>query len=539
MAVRRWATLSAGTESLEWVVNGGETRASSAVREVRKSQTEPDMWCVGAARTHAFCSAHSSRDFVKRRGSAFKMAIARLYRLPIVFTLLLIPVLAGCSSWRVARNSVRAPCVRPNLLDAPRSSNEPIDYTRLRQDPPMEHRLAARDILGIYIEGILGKAGEAPPVHYSDVTGAKGIPPAIGRSIVVREDNTVALPYIPPIPVAGLTLTELENVIRKAYTTDQQILQPGQDRIIVTLMRPRTYHVMVIREDSGAAAQAGLMTGVVGTESPRHGAGFALELPAYQNDVLHALTETGGLPGVDARSEVKILRNALNDPEPNPQSGLSTGNVIAADRDIFTLYAQTESDQRAPVNNVQVDHEQPTQSAESATLLRSLDEGANVTTIPLQIGPFDPPIELSSEDVILNDGDIVVVQTRESEVFYTGGMIAGDQHLLPRDYDLDVLGAIAVAGGSIAAAAGGSRDTSGVNRGGASIFPPTRVTIIRSINGKQQTIRVNLKRAIVDARERVLIQPNDFILLEYTNTVMTINLILNQVGIGLGGTLWK
>ena len=42
-------------------------------------------------------------------------------------------------------------------------------------------------------------------------------------------------------------------------------------------------------------------------------------------------------------------------------------------------------------------------------------------------------IELSPEDIILNDGDVVVVQTRESEVYYTGGMIKGGQHplLLP------------------------------------------------------------------------------------------------------------
>ena len=466
------------------------------------------------------------------------MAIARLYRLSIVFTLLLVPMLAGCSSWRVARNSVRAPRVRPNLLDAPRSANEPIDYTRLRQTPPKEHQLAARDVLGIYIEGILGKAGEAPPVHFSNVTGT---PPAIGRSVVVREDSTVALPFVPPIPCAGLTLTELEDEIRKAYTKEQHILQPGQDRIIVTLMRPRTYHVMVIREDSGAAAAAGLtsIAAQVGMESAKHGASFALELPAYQNDVLHAMTETGGLPGVDAKSEVKILRNALNEPNLHPQFGLSADKVSLPEHDIFASYARGGLAEPIPVDGVQVGYEQAEQPAELSMPLRTLDEGPNVTTIPLQIGPWDPPIELSSEDVILNDGDIVVVQTRESEVYYTGGMIKGGQHLLPRDYDLDVFAAIAMAGGSIAAAAGGSSSTAGVNRGGGAIFPPSRVTIVRTINGEQETIRVNLKRAIVDARERVLIQPNDFILLEYTSSELAMNLVLNQVVISFSGQLYK
>src|SRR5687768_16851126 len=38
-----------------------------------------------------------------------------------------------------------------------------------------------------------------------------------------------------------------------------------------------------------------------------------VNLPAYKNDVLNALAETGGLPGVNAKNEVKILRSSLLD----------------------------------------------------------------------------------------------------------------------------------------------------------------------------------------------------------------------------------
>jgi protein involved in polysaccharide export with SLBB domain len=432
-------------------------------------------------------------------------------------------------------HSVRAPSVRPSLFDAPRSSNEPIDYLLLRQDPPVEYQLAARDVLGVYIEGVLGKSGDAPPVRYSD---REGFPPAIGYPVVVREDGTIALPFVQPIFVSGLTQAQVENKIRKAYTIDKKILQAGRDRIIITLMHPRTYHVMVIREDTGALTTAGktYRPDEVILEPTKRGRTYALELPAYQNDVLHALSKTGGLPGVDAKNEVKILRGALNRLTDNTQGELPSA--------VHVLPKPPDSTQKGLVKTVSLD--MPEGNVELSglpmhldTQLKTLDESPNVTTIPLQKGPWDPPIKLTPKDIILNNGDVVVVQTRESEVYYTGGMIKGGQHPLPRDYDLDVLSAIAMAGGSIAAAGGGSSAIRGVNMGGSSICPPTRVTILRTTNGEQVTIRVDLKRAVVDANERILIQPNDFLLLEYTTGELLVNMVLNQIGVNFTGRLYK
>ncbi len=39
-----------------------------------------------------------------------------------------------------------------------------------------------------------------------------------------------------------------------------------------------------------------------------------------------------------------------------------------------------------------------------------------------------------------------MIQSRDREKFYTGGVLGGGEHLLPRDYDLDILVAIAIAG---------------------------------------------------------------------------------------------
>src|SRR5262249_59933536 len=43
----------------------------------------------------------------------------------------------------------------------------------------------------------------------------------------------------------------------------------------------------------------------------RGGRGHVVDLPAYENDVLHALALTGGLPGLDAYDAVLIARQCF------------------------------------------------------------------------------------------------------------------------------------------------------------------------------------------------------------------------------------
>jgi protein involved in polysaccharide export with SLBB domain len=387
---------------------------------------------------------------------------------------------AGCSS--VARTAIPASCVQPNALDKPRGDRRPIDFSVLRQEAPPVYLLGARDVLGIYVEGVLGKVDEAPPVYFPQ-RGEQGesLPPALGFPVPVREDGTISLPLAPPIEVAGLTVAQAEDEIRKAFTVRQRVLQPGRDRILVTLIRKRTYNILVVREDTGSqqnyqAQQLQLQRHGM-AEAQRTGITKSIELPAYENDVLHALAESGGLPGVDTKNEVRIQRGVFKS---------------AAERD---RYLRTLED---PITRAEV-----------------LATGRKIQRIPLRLGPGDPPLNLTQEDIILGTGDIVFIESRDEEVFYTGGLLNGGQFPLPRDHDLDVLGAIAMSGGSIAAAAGGSGALG--NRGGVgTIFPPTRVIVLRNVNGQQVAIKLSTKTAMLNPQERILVQPNDFVILEYT-----------------------
>ena len=409
-----------------------------------------------------------------------------------IWLALLIALASGCASTK----AVPVHRLPAEFLAIPRADKEPINFIRLRQDPPSVYQLGPRDVLGIYIEGILGQSDQPPPVHFPERDGS--IPPAIGFPIPIREDGTIALPLLPnPLRVSGLTLTQAEQDIRNEYVK-LRLLPEGRDRTIVTLIRKRTYQVLVIREDSAAGGGGG--GELVGAGLIQRGSARAVDLRAYENDVLHALAETGGMPGLDAKNQVIILRGAMLD----AQGRASILRVL---------------EDGEPIENV-ISPDNP-----------------NMLIIPLRRRPSDPPIKIDEEDIILSNGDIVYIQNREREVFYTGGLLQGREQLLPRDYDLDILGALAVTGGSVAGAPGSGGTGSNSAMGGSGSFsnprgliPPTDCVVIRKVKGGYQIpIRVNIRRAISSPGERILIQPGDLVILQYTPMEMIANIMLNNI----------
>jgi hypothetical protein len=163
----------------------------------------------------------------------------------------------------------------------------------------------------------------------------------------------------------------------------------------------------------------------------------------------------------------------------------------------------------------------------------------NVTRIPLRFFPEDLPT-FTEEDIILNDGDIVLIESRDREKFYTGGVLGGGEFPIPRDYDLDILGAIAIAGGPVgssgnilsASGLGNNRGGgfSGRGGGGGGPLPPSEAIIVRRLcDGSQIPIKVDLNRALQDSSQRILIQPEDTVLVRYTCAEDTINTLLSLI----------
>src|SRR6185312_13887017 len=185
-------------------------------------------------------------------------------------------------------------------------------------------------------------------------------------------DGTIQLPEVPPIPVRGLTINEVRAAIVKAITVDKKLIVPGKERVTVDLLKPRQYRVLVIREDGPVDPSCG--GGKLGT-------GHTLMLEAYHNDVLEALTRTGGLPGPCAKNKVIVRRG---------------------------------------------------------------DEAGSVVIIPLRFASGDP-VTFAEQDIILKDGDTVLVPARDREVYTVVGGPGCGEFPLPRDSDVRILDALAKA----------------------------------------------------------------------------------------------
>lgn len=396
-------------------------------------------------------------------------------------SLLLITLVSGCTSM-MGVSGIPASRVPRGLLDTERKDDfEDISMLRLRQDPPEFYALGPGDVIGFYARELFEGDSEFPPVHYSDDSSQ---PPAVGVPVPIREDGTLSLPYIEPISVEGLSLVEATELVRRAYTTDtaSPILQ-DDTQVSLTMIRRRTVRVLVVREESGGVADVS-----------KRGTGHVVDLPAYENDVLHALSETGGMPGLDAKNEVLIYRGLFED-------GMNYDQILQ----------QAAQDSCDCQDDCFCD-ESPK------------PDPPNLTRIPLRYNPLNPP-SFSQEDILLSEGDIVIIKSRDRETFTVGGYLGGGEFPLPRDKDLDVLGAIAMAGGPLgnggtgisALGQGGRGGGGGGNRGGsAGMCQPSDVLIIRQLPcGNQISIKVDLNKALQNRSERILIQPDDFVMLRY------------------------
>jgi hypothetical protein len=404
-----------------------------------------------------------------------------------------VSLVCGCASLtNPVGGGIPVQCLSPELLAIPREIARPIPLNLLRQKPPDVYLLAPGDVLGVWIEGVLGEQNQSPPVRLPE---RADLPTGLGYPIPVRANGTVSLPFVAPINVRGLSVEAAEEAIRRAYSRDKRILRPGRERIIVTLLRRRQYQVLVFRQDaSGELAlenqDVGFTFGPGGyapgsqevLRSTKRSTGYAVDLPAYENDVLHALSRTGGLPGLDSANEIVLQRGFLR-----------------GEQDWATVIKELQG---WPPNG---------------STFMTVGPASQVIRIPLRVLPGEE-FSLRPEDIILETGDILFVPPRKPEVYYAAGLLPVGGYLLPRDRDLNVLEAIAQIRGPLVNGAFAVNNISGAiiapGIGGPS---PSLLSVLRKTpDGGQVIIRVNLNKALRDPRERLLVQAGDFLILQET-----------------------
>ena len=401
----------------------------------------------------------------------------------LVLVALGVLALSGCAALtNPVANGIPVRILPDELLAESIEGFQYLPLTTLRQPPPEKYILASGDTLGIFIEGVFGSAETPPPVNVSE---SADMPPSIGYPFPVRGDGTISLPYVQPVKVAGMTIETAEKAVVQAYL-DKEILRPEDRRILVTLMRPRHIRVLVVRDDSQqrqVTLQSSSLRGLGSTETSIGGGGertgMVLELAAYDNDVLNALTRSGGLPGLESTQEVIIQRGYWNGE--NDMSGEG-------------MCYPTEAD-----------------------LGNSSGDTRQIVRIPMRVRPGEP-LGFGPKDIILKDGDILVVRARKPEFFYTGGLLPSQEIPMPNDYDLTAVEAVMKVQGPILNGGLNSSNISGaVISTGLGNPSPSLLTVLRKMpNGGQVNIKVDLNSATRDPRENLLIQNGDVLILQET-----------------------
>ena len=105
-------------------------------------------------------------------------------------------------------------------------------------EPPPKFQIAPGDVLNIFVQGIVEPGLNEPVQIYEGlapililepprtirvhVPQDERIPPSIGVPCLVREDGTILLPLLDPIPVQGLTVEELSKLLVRKYEKDRR-----------------------------------------------------------------------------------------------------------------------------------------------------------------------------------------------------------------------------------------------------------------------------------------------------------------------------
>ena len=391
-----------------------------------------------------------------------------------------------------------------------RSPRQVIDPSLLSQPRPTVYRLDTGDVLGVYINTILGPEGIDPPPTLAETT--LNLTPGLGYPFQIGRDGTINLPELGPVFVRGLTEAEAINRLKElskalAAGPDDDPGEIEDPIVLVSVLKERTITVVVFRDELGPDGATDANVVGVGGARFDEPTGQIVELPAYQNDVLHALAATGGPPNLEGDTTITVARAGglkLLGCGPNGcgPSGPPFGGALG-------LYGG------GPPPGVTLGGHSAGPLGPAVLPAPPTIDGPQVVKIPLRLLPGQTP-GFCHADVILRDGDAVYVGDRTEDVFYTGGLLGPGSFRLPRDADIDVLEALAVVQGqrpvvgTTRALTGNSALSRDVIAGASSL-----IVLRQRPDGSRLRIEVDLRDALVDPRQRVLIRPQDYLILQY------------------------
>ncbi|MCH7750944.1 MAG: polysaccharide biosynthesis/export family protein [Planctomycetes bacterium] len=284
----------------------------------------------------------------------------------------------------------------------------------------------------------------------------------------IMANGKIRLPLVGEVEVSGMNLSQAQKAIDDAYSDGAILVNP---KTSVVLEEMGTFNVPILGEVTSPGVHA---------------------LRRYENDVVNAIALAGGLTPFSAEVIEVHRRMSKGDLASEQSTALPEGELFPApevlDQDLLgaPLDAQPNIVIRIPLRGGM-----PVIVDDNQTMLQ---------------------MYLSVDEVKLRPGDVIVVPRQTDEVFFVVGLLnrinvvnfrvteldrqLGNAFLLPKDRDVDVVTAVAMAG---------------------YIHPidsPTTVTVHRSVPGASpMLIHVDLIAARSDWKENVYVQPGDIIYL--------------------------
>jgi polysaccharide biosynthesis/export protein len=358
-----------------------------------------------------------------------------------------------------------AACLSKSYRMPERTFRDSMNLADLAVAAPADYILGPNDTLEVSVAGL------------SDPGPNEQVRP---MNVMVMANGKVRLPLVGEVHVSDLNLSQAQQAIDEAYAVS--ILKSPKTSVV--LAEKQTFNIPVMGEVTSPGVHP---------------------LPKFQNDIANAVAAAGGLTPFAA--EVIEVHRRMPEVELVHKLSESMGqSPIAAEVE------RVESQPRPfrIANNAQV----------TETGMLNGDMQKVVLRIPLKSGTpsitFDNQTieqrELRIEDITLRQGDVVVVPRQPDEVFFVVGPLnnnaavnfrvsdldrrLGNAFLLPKDRDVDVVTAVAMAGYI------------------DPIESPTTVSVHRSVPGAPpMLIRVDLIAARYDWKENVYVQPGDIIYL--------------------------
>ncbi len=330
-----------------------------------------------------------------------------------------------------------AACTLADTFRAPeKASALDLNYAMLTRETTQSFLLGPGDLIRIEIADLIPRIRRLPPVD--GVANDNRAPFSYEVDTHVSESGTVLLPLVGTISVKDMTVEQARQAVVSAYSKGYM----DDPKVSVRLEEASTTRVVVL----GHVARPNVY-----------------ELPKYENDIAHAIASAGGLVAEEA-DEIQVHRKAADE---------------------YTSFISNATGDDSALPNVE--------------MLR----------IPLR---SNPPAMIAPKQAILNDGDVVVVRKTPDEIFFVVGRLStnnfvrftlgrqdrdlGNGFVLPKDRDIDVVTAVAMAGYI------------------DPIDSPTTVTVHRTLpDGKPVLIRVDLIAARHNRKENIMVRAGDIIYL--------------------------